>query len=237
MTAYEVFSDRAALADAAATSIVQSANRAIAARGRFTLALSGGSTPRPTYALLASDRFATRVDWSRVHIFWGDERCVPPDHPDSNYRMARQTMLRHLPIPRANLHRMRGEWVPSEAAARYASVLRRVLGEARQFDLILLGIGSDGHTASLFPGTPALQVVDRPTTAVYVPASDSWRISLTYPVINRARAVRFLVQGGSKAPALSRVRNGELLPAARVNPASGDLVWFVDEAAGGSPPS
>jgi 6-phosphogluconolactonase len=227
----KIFSDRAALAEAAAAHIVKLANQAIAARGRFTLALSGGSTPRRTYVLLASDRFLSTVDWSRVHVFWGDERCVPRDHPQSNYRMAQRTFLRALPIPHAHLHRMFGERVPSEAAACYASDLYRTLGDPPRFDLILLGVGADGHTASLFPGTPGLQVVNRPTTAVYVPRFDNWRITLTYPAINRARAVSFLVQGAAKAEALARVCNGEMLPAGRVQPASGTLTWFVDAGA------
>lgn len=231
MADFRVFSDYDALAEAAATHIVEVANRAIAARGQFALALSGGSTPRPTYRLLAHDRFASQVDWAQVHIFWSDERCVPPDHPDSNYRMAWRIFLCTLPIPEANLHRMAGERDPREAAARYGVALQQVLGDALRFDLILLGMGEDGHTASLFPDTPALQVGDRPTTAVYVPAFDRWRLTLTFPAINAARAVSFLVQGASKAPALACVRNGEQLPAARVSPTSGDLTWFVDEPA------
>ena len=231
MAAVKVFSDRASLAEAAATHIVARATRAIATRGRFTLVLSGGSTPQRTYALLASDRFLSTVDWSRVHIFWGDERCVPRDHPESNYRMAHRTFLRALPIPNVNLHRMFGERVPGEAAARYASELDRTVGDPPRLDLVLLGMGEDGHTASLFPGTSALDVVDRHATAVYVPSFDTWRLTLTYPTINRARAVSFLVQGATKAEALARVRNGEMLPAGRVQPASGALTWFVDTAA------
>ncbi len=230
MAGFRVFSGRDVLADAAAMHIVKAANRAIASRGQFALALSGGSTPRCTYRLLAHDRFASQVDWSCVHIFWGDERCVPPDHPDSNYRMAWRTSLHSLPIPEANLHRMAGEREPREAAACYAVELRRVLGDALRFDLILLGMGEDGHTASLFPGTPTVEIVDRPTTAVYVPAFDRWRLTLTLSVINAARAVCFLVQGASKAPTLARVRDGALLPAARVAPVSGDLVWFVERS-------
>jgi 6-phosphogluconolactonase len=228
---FKVFSDRRALAEGAATHIIDLADQAIAARGQFTLALSGGSTPRRTYALLARNRFVTRVDWSRVHIFWGDERCVPPDHPASNYRMAQRTFLRSLPILDGNLHRMLGERMPHESAAHYASELDQRLGAPPRLDLVLLGLGEDGHTASLFPGTSALQVDHRPTAAVYVPTLGRWRITLTYPTINRARAVSFLVQGKAKAQALARVRDGELLPAGRVRPTSGMLTWFVDSEA------
>ena len=161
MSRFEVYPDGAGLARAAAAHFVELAAQAIEARGRFAVALSGGSTPRATYSLLASAEFAPRpstllrpgVDWSRIHVFWGDERCVPPDHPDSNYAMAREVLLDQVPSPRHNVHRIRAELPPPQAAALYQRKLEAVLGTEGRFDLILLGMGADGHTASLFPGT------------------------------------------------------------------------------------
>jgi 6-phosphogluconolactonase len=153
----EVYADADALARAAAAHFVARAAEAIATHGRFVVALAGGSTPRATYALLASDKLAARVGWLRVHVLWGDGRCVPPDHRDSNYRMAREALLDKIPIPNANVHRIRGELPPAQAAAAYESELESVLGAEGRFDLILLGMGDDGHTASLFPGTAALE--------------------------------------------------------------------------------
>jgi 6-phosphogluconolactonase len=197
------------------------------------VALSGGSTPRTTYALLASDEFAARVDWPRVRVFWGDERCVPPDHPDSNYRMAREALLDKVPIPTENVHRMRGELPPDQAATAYQAELEAVLGASGRFDLILLGMGADGHTASLFPGTAALEERERTVVAVYVKRLRAWRVTLTLPVINAGRHVLFLVSGTAKAPTLARIRAGELLSAGLVQPDQGQLTWLVDMAAAG----
>ena len=156
----KIHPDPTSLARAAADHFVSLAVEAIAVRGRFAVVLSGGSTPKASYAVLATDERAARVDWSRVYVFWGDERCVPPDHPDSNFRMARQALLDRVPIPSGNVHRMRGELDPAQAAADYQQALLRFFaissGDTPSFDLILLGMGDDGHTASLFPGTSAI---------------------------------------------------------------------------------
>ena len=161
----------------------------VAARGRFTVALSGGSTPAALYRLLTSPPLADEVDWSRWHVFWGDERCVPPDHPDSNFGMARRTLLDHVPIPPSQVHRMVGEDPPQQAAADYALALTDALAPDDRLDLALLGIGDDGHTASLFPGTAALEERERFVAANWVPHLDAYRITLTLPALNRARSV------------------------------------------------
>jgi 6-phosphogluconolactonase len=215
----------------AAERFIGLASAAISERGHFFVALSGGSTPRPVYALLAEEPFVSRVDWTRVHVFWGDERCVPPDHPDSNYRMASRALLDHVPIPAENVHRIQGELLPQEAALVYRAELREVLGDDRRFDLILLGMGTDGHTASLFPGAMALEERERDVVAVYVEKRTAWRVTLTLPLINAARHVMFLVSGAGKAPLLARVRAGDPLPAALVQPEDGQLTWLVDRHA------
>ncbi|MFP4393886.1 MAG: 6-phosphogluconolactonase [Anaerolineales bacterium] len=227
-----VYADALALARGAAQHVMMWEAAALAERDRFVIALAGGSTPRQTYTLLATDAFAEQLDWERIHVFWGDERCVPPTHPESNYRMARETLLDHVPIPAPHVHRIPGELGPEEAAATYARELRALFGaDPIRFDVILLGLGRDGHTASLFPGTEALQMDDRPVAANYAPRLESWRITLTLPVINAARHVGFIVSGEHKAETLARVQAGSPLPAARVRPDPGQLVWLVDEAA------
>jgi 6-phosphogluconolactonase len=227
----KVYTGADVLAQAAAEHFVAQATEAIAARGRFVVALAGGSTPRPTYALLAGGAFAAQVKWPRVHVFWSDERCVPPNHAGSNYRMAREALLDRVPIPTANVHRIRGELPPPQAAAAYESELEAVLSAGGRFDLILLGMGADGHTASLFPGTPALAERRRWVVENDVETLDAWRITLTLPVINAARQVTFLVSGAEKAEALARIRAGEPLPAGLVQPAVGRLTWLVDREA------
>jgi 6-phosphogluconolactonase len=205
---------------------------AIARHGRFRWALSGGTTPRKLYALLARPPLVRRIDWSRVEFFWGDERCVPPDHADSNYRTAREALLDLIQPDPAHVHRMRGEDPPEQAAAAYEAELRRAF-ELREgspppsFDLILLGMGADGHTASLFPGSAVLQEARR-----WV-ASDRNRVTLTLPVLNAAAHVLFLVSGTDKAQRLAEVLAGpdSGLPAQRVRPTHGKLEWSVDAAA------
>jgi 6-phosphogluconolactonase len=198
--------------------------------------LAGGSTPKATYGILARD-YAERIDWSRVHVFFGDERNVPPDHEDANYRMAREALLDHVPI--GGVHRMRGELPPDEAAAAYEVELREFFGAEKlpRFDLILLGIGGDGHTASLFPETPALEVHDRWVVANPVPKLDTTRITLTVPVINAARSVVFLAAGKDKAEALKEILEGDAdpreYPAKLVQPPGGPE-WMLDRAAAGS---
>jgi 6-phosphogluconolactonase len=227
----EVYADADVLARAAAEHFVAQAAQAIAARGRFVVALAGGSTPRATYALLASDEFVARVDWLRVHTFWSDERCVPPDHRNSNYRLAREALLTGVPIPSANIHRIRGELPPAQAAAAYESELETTLDANGRFDLILLGLGADGHTASLFPGASALEERTRWVVESYVEKIDAWRITLTLPIINAARLVMFLVSGSTKAEPLAGIQAGEPLPAALVRPTAGKLMWLVDRQA------
>jgi 6-phosphogluconolactonase len=230
--------DEAALAEAAAEHITALAKTVTADKGRFSIALSGGSTPVKLYELLASDAYSEQIDWPSVHIFWGDERCVPPDHVDSCYKMARDTLLDYVPIPEQNVHRMLGEIRPDEAAARYEHELKRFFGETElfpRFDLILLGMGDDGHTASLFPGTNALLEEKRCVIENYVPAKQMWRITLTRPTINAAANVIFLAAGAGKAIRLQQVLRGDYnqdgLPAQLVQPKNGIVTWFVDQAA------
>ena len=235
MAEIRTYPEAASLARAAAEHFVTLATAAIAARGQFVVALSGGSTPRTTYALLASDEFAARVDWPRVRVFWGDERCVPPDHPDSNYRMAREALLDKVPIPAENVHRMRGELPPDQAAAAYQAELEAVLGAGGRFDLILLGMGANGHTASLFPGTAALHEQTRWAVAHYVDKLRAWRVTLTPVAINAAAHVISIVSGAGKAERLREVVTGpyqpDILPAQIVRPTDGRLLWLVDAAA------
>jgi 6-phosphogluconolactonase len=220
------------LAEAAARAFVQEAARAVAERGRFAVALAGGSTPEATYEVLARDH-AGDVDWPNVHVFFGDERTVPPDHEDSNYRMAREALLDLVPV--GSVHRMRGELPPEEAAASYEGELMEFFGETPPaLDLVMLGIGEDGHTASLFPETPALEVTDRLVVANPVSKLDTTRLTLTAPVLSAARSVNFLVAGEGKAEALREILEGDAdprrYPAKLVRPAGGPT-WFVDRAA------
>jgi 6-phosphogluconolactonase len=241
---------------AAAERIAQLAERAIAARGRFDWALAGGKTPEQLYGLLARPPYAAsptggvgRIDWSRVHFFWSDERCVPPEHPDSNYRMARESLLDRVRPPEGHVHRMRGEQPPSAEASRYERELGGgAAGSAEtappRLDLILLGMGSDGHTASLFPGDAALDERTRWVAAARTNGPGVARLTFTLPLINAARAVLFLVAGKDKAGPLAtvmgRARPGAgaappsdtpALPAQRVQLEDGELEWFVDAEA------
>ena len=234
------FADAQSLAEAAADLFVRAAGDAIAARGRFYVALSGGSTPRTLYQLLAAEPRHDQVNWSRVFVFWGDERCVPPTDPESNYHMAREALLFHVPVPATQVFRMRGESAdPAAAAALYEIDLRRAFAlaphELPRFDLILLGMGPDGHTASLFPHTDALHVTDRLAVANRVEKLNATRMTLTTPVINNARLVVFLIAGADKAEPLAAVLEGprrpEDLPSQLVAPTDGQVIWMVDNAA------
>jgi 6-phosphogluconolactonase len=234
-----VFDDAAALADAAAEAIVECAAEAIAGHGRFTVALAGGSTPRATYERLAQPPFRDRIAWERTWAFFGDERVVPPDHPDSNYRMAHEALLAKVPIPASQVARIRGEAEDPEAAASdYARLLSDVFacrrGAVPRFDLILLGMGVDGHTGSLFPGSPVLKEVFRPVAAVHAAAASlPERITFTLPLINAAARVMFLVAGAEKAKMLKAVLKEptSALPAALVHPTEGRLTWLLDRPA------
>jgi len=227
-----VLPTKPAVARAAADRIVDAAASAITARGRFTIALSGGSTPRAMFQLLASDAYRTRIEWARVDVCFGDERCVPPDDPASNYRMAREALLDHVP---ARVHRMRGEDEPAAAAAAYERELRELFGEAPRFDIVLLGMGDNGHTASLFPGLRAVEERERWVVAEYVAEVSMWRLTLTPVVLNAAAEVLFLVAGADKADMLHRVLEGArdpvALPAQVVAPRDGRLAWLVDAGA------
>ncbi len=237
----EVAATPEALMDAAAACFSAAAAGAIRARGRFTVALSGGSTPKRLYALLATPSWASRVEWPRVHVFWGDERCVQPTDPASNYRMAREALLDAVPVAAANVHRVRGEDEPAAAAAAYERELRAAFatpaGPPRCdpgacFDLVLLGMGDNGHTASLFPGSAVLHEEERWAVADEVDATPRRRVTLTAPVLNAAAEVAFLVSGRDKAPMLHRVLEGprdpDALPAQLVRPRAGRLRWLVD---------
>jgi 6-phosphogluconolactonase len=226
-----VLSDPAALAREAADRFTALARTAIAAQGRFTVALSGGSTPRLLY-----EQLITRpIEWQRVHVFWGDERCVPPDHPDSNYGLAQIALLSHINIPAQNVHRLKGELDSELAAQQYEDELRTMFGAWPRFDLILLGLGADAHTASLFPGTPALHEQQRWVVASYVDKLQTTRLTLTPPIINQAAQVIFLIAGSDKAAALRSIWHGsydpDRFPAQIVKPVTGCVIWLIDQAA------
>jgi 6-phosphogluconolactonase len=221
---------------AAAEALVEAANQAVAERGVFHWALAGGATPEGLYRRLAGPEFADRLPWAAMEVWFGDERCVPPDHADSNYRMAREALLDHVPVPPPQVHRMPGEAPPHEAARRYAAQLcaRLPLTEDRTpvLDLALIGLGGDGHIASLFPGTDALTATE-PAVANWVPAQDAWRLTLTYPVLNAARRVWLLACGAGKADIVARA-NGAVehppLPVQRLAP-QGEYLWLLESAA------
>jgi 6-phosphogluconolactonase len=230
-----ILSDAAALAAATATHVAGVLNAALRRSHRAHVALAGGSTPRAVNALLTAEPLRSSVDWSRIVFWFGDERCVPPDDPDSNYRMNRETLLDPLGIKPENVHRMRAEGDPSASAADYATVLMRDLGDVPRLDLILLGMGPDGHTASLFPGTTKAITRGELCVAHFIPKLDRWRITLTPLAINAARNVAITAGGAEKAAALNAVLNGpretDVFPAQLVNPHDGVLSWFVDAAA------
>ncbi|NDJ86000.1 MAG: 6-phosphogluconolactonase [Chloroflexi bacterium] len=238
MTEIRQYPDISHLAEAMADYIVARCKSAIQENNQFTLVLTGGSTPRSLYSLLATEAYAEQIDWSRVHVFWGDERCVPLDHPDSNFRLAQETLLDHVPIPAENIYPMNGEIDPAQAAAEYEHQLRMFFGKNADpiFDLLLLGMGEDGHTASLFPETAAIHEEARWAIAHHVDKLGAWRLTLTPVVINEAEHVAFIVAGANKAEALKHVVSGPYLPfdypSQIVKPLSGHLIWFIDQAAG-----
>jgi 6-phosphogluconolactonase len=230
-----VLPSAAALADAAAGRFVVAAEDAIASRGQFIVALSGGSTPRDTYLRLGTETLVSKVMWSRVQVLWGDERCVPPNHVESNYRMARETLLDRVPVPAANVHRIHGEDDPATAVAAYEATLRALLRTSVRIDLVLLGLGDDGHTGSLFPGSAAVREQTPWVMAVRAGAASRWRITLTPAFINAVAEVLFPVSGGAKAGILRRVLEGprrpQEFPAQAIAPANGRVRWCVDAAA------
>jgi 6-phosphogluconolactonase len=246
----EVFPASAELTAAAAERFVAAASAAIDATETFSVALSGGTTPRALFAALASAEYASRVQWSRVHLFWGDERCVPPDDEDSNYRMARETLLDHVPVREANVHRIHGEDAPEDAAELYERELRRAFetpfgpprsANGSRFDLVLLGLGTNGHTASLFPHLQGVRERTRWAMAENIDTLQRWRITLTPVILNQAAEILFLVSGKEKAAILKRVlygaRETDELPAQSIAPVDGRLRWLVDAAAAAELPS
>ncbi|MEK6282794.1 MAG: 6-phosphogluconolactonase [Acidobacteriota bacterium] len=229
-----VFEAPEQVALAAAERFVAHAQESNSNHGRFSVALSGGNTPRRMYELLATEQFMGRVAWSNVHIFFGDERTVPRDHPDSNYRLAHDALISRVPIPPDNVHPINGAGDPVVNAHHYERELKSFFPDSEwpRFDLVLLGLGKDGHTASLFPGTNALSERRAWVVANWVNALQTYRITLTAPAINAAVNVEVLVTGADKAPALAAVLNGpydpEQLPAQLIKPMSGSLTWLAD---------
>ena len=238
---YSVEPNAEALARHAAQYLCEMASEAVHARGRARIAISGGSTPKAAFALLADPNGPWRgqMPWEQIEIYWVDERCVPPEDADSNYRMTREALLDHVPLAAEQIHRMEGELEPEVAAARYESELRNCFrlegAELPSFDLVALGMGPDGHTASLFPHTEALNEMGRLVVANHVAAKDAWRLTLTWPVINNARSVFFLIQGEDKAQILKDVfegpRDPERLPSQLIKPVSGILTLILDTTA------
>jgi 6-phosphogluconolactonase len=230
-----VFPNLELLSRAAADMILRSARHAVRLHGRFVIALSGGRTPRRTYELLAASPLREQMPWSRVNVFWGDERCVPADDERSNQRMAREALLDHVPILAEHVHPVECVDSPRQSAERYERALRQCLGDSQPLDLVLLGLGEDGHTASLFPNAPTLEERTRWAAEARDPQQQLDRVTLTVPRLNNARAIVFLVSGPRKARALQAVRSGprdpHRLPAQLVRPFSDDLRWLVDEAA------
>jgi 6-phosphogluconolactonase len=230
-----VCQDRAELDRKAAEQFVSLVGEAVRRSGRFAVALSGGSTPKALYSLLASREYQSRIDWVQVHLFWGDERCVPPDHPESNYRMVHESLLSKINLPAGNIHRMAGEKDPATAAADYERELRVFFESTRsaapRFDLIWLGLGEDSHTASLFPGSAALNERQQWVATAYVERLKAHRLTLTLPVINAAAQVTFLVSGQSKSAVVKEILGKDSAstnyPAAQVVPADGRVTWFV----------
>ena len=235
-----VYPTAQALLEAAARHVLEHARQAIAARDSFTIALAGGSTPKGLYAMLAVPPFRNQLDWTRIRFFWGDERHVPPDHADSNYRMAHEALLGHLPASAAQVHRVPSELPDAQSAAdQYEAALREQFGvcqpDVPRFDLILLGMGPDGHTASLFPGTRVVHATSRLVAAPWVEKLQASRITFTPVLLNHARQVTFLISGRAKAATLHAVLEGpsqpDALPAQVIGPRDGTLTWFVDQEA------
>lgn len=237
MSQFLVLNDPADVARAAADRFVEIAREAIGERSRFSVALSGGSTPQRAYELLASEDYRERLDWSKAHIFFGDERSVPPDDAESNYRMANEALLSRVEIPAKNIHRINGTGDAVANARLYEDELRTFFNDSAwpRFDLVMLGMGDDGHTASLFPGTDALREEQAWVAGVWVEKFSAFRITLTPPAINHAAHILFLITGENKAPRLAQVfdhQTGmERLPVQLIRPVSGSTEWLVDSAA------
>lgn len=237
----QVYKNPEALAQAAARLFVQAADQALTCQPDFSVALAGGSTPRVLYRLLSQPEYSCRLAWDKIHLFWGDERCVPPNHPDSNYGMVKRALLEQVGIPSQNIHRMAGEDEASQARSAYETLLRNffISAAGKTFDLVLLGMGDDGHTASLFPGTPALEETKHWVAVVehtQPPLPLVNRLTLTLPAINAASQVIILVAGESKADRLRQVFTQPAvdqprLPVQRVQPTNGQVLWLLDASA------
>ncbi len=235
-----IYPDIQTLSTEAAQFIVRLANEAIVSHGRFTIALSGGSTPKATYSLLGSEPYRSQIDWTQVEIFWSDERCVPPDDKESNYALAQQVLLSNIPIPTNQIHRMPADTSDRDAASQaYEREMQRTFStdSIPNFDLIQLGMGPEGHTASLFPHQESLHEQQRLVMPVNVPKPPPPRLTFTPPLLNAAKHVLFLVAGGEKADALKAVLEGEYepdeYPAQIVRPVNGDGTWMLDTSAAG----
>jgi len=237
----QIYPDLESLSRAAAGIFARVAAEAVRSRGRCSVALSGGSTPRRTYEILAQAPLREQIPWERIHVFWGDERCVDPQDPRSNARLAREALLDQVSLPRSQIHPISCHTSPETGAREYEVLLRDFFGKASpRLDLVFLGLGENGHTASLFPGDAALAAKERWTAAVYLAATDLNRVTLTPALINRAAVVIFLVTGATKAGGLREVLHGPhdpwRLPAQLIQPENGELYWLADrEAAGESP--
>lgn len=221
----------------AANIFISTAKGSIASQDRFTVAISGGSTPLRLFALLGSKTYADKVDWSRIHFFWVDERCVPKDDKESNFKGAWDALISHLPIPETHIHRIKGEESPDNGALEYEDDLQGFFGAGRvpDFDLVFLGMGDDGHTASLFPASDSLKETEKLAVPVYVERLKSWRVTLTLPVLNNAKSTIFLVTGKNKADVLKEIIENKSLkyPAGLIKPIRGSLTWLIDEDAAG----
>jgi 6-phosphogluconolactonase len=232
----KVVPDPGHLAAEAAERMVILASEAISQRQIFSIALSGGSTPKALFELLATDAYAKRIDFSKWDVYFGDERCVPPAHKDSNFRMAKESLFGHVNIPPEQIHRMKGEIEPQQAAVEYGKLLKEKFGDAG-LDLILLGMGDDGHTASLFPETAALDEREHRCIANFVPRLNVWRITMSAPFINRARQIMIMAAGAAKAARIAEVlegpKNPHRLPIQMIDPSPGHLVWLMDAPAAG----
>jgi 6-phosphogluconolactonase len=231
-----IFNDLEGISRAAASVFLGAAEEAIDAHGRFSVALAGGNTPRHMYEILAGPPFRDQIRWQAIHVFWGDERCVPADDPRSNFRMARENLLDRVALPSENIHPIHGDLPPKDAAKNYELELRAFFsGQIPTFDLILLGLGDNAHTASLFPNTSVLSETKRWVSEVYIEELQMYRITLTALQINTARQVVFLVSGSDKAVALQKVLEGTYqpqdYPAQLINPNGAHPIWLVDKAA------
>jgi 6-phosphogluconolactonase len=232
-----IVEDADALARQAASRIIEASKSAIAKKGFFAIALSGGSTPKVTFGLLAAEPFKSQVEWGKWDVYWGDERCVPPDHADSNFKMATDAMLSKVPVPAANIHRMKGEIDPNEAAKEYGLLLKEKFGEGG-LDLVMLGMGPDGHTLSLFPGTTALSEVKHRCVSNWVEKFKTFRVTMTAPFVNKAKMIMVIAGGADKKERMKEVLEGPYeptkLPIQLIDPGSvggGEFLWLTDKAA------